>query len=108
MTLNSKELEETINEVKEFMKNKDMKDLKKKNNEDFIKKMKEQFPDFSENYPGIFDKILDNSIDDPQFIKMLGFLKQMEGGNMSEHDASVEVGKILVDKYVKPVLPSKD
>ena len=30
MTLNSKELEETINEVKEFMKNKDMKDLKKK------------------------------------------------------------------------------
>ena len=30
----------------------------------------------------------------------------MEGGELSEHQASVAVGESLVNKYVKPVLPN--
>ncbi len=78
---------------------------KKNNEEEYITKMKSNFGDFSENYPGIFDKILDNSIEDKQFEKMLSLLGKMEEGQLTEHEASVKVGETLVNKYVKPVLP---
>ena len=35
--------------------------------------------------------------------KMLTMLDKM-GGGLSQHQASVQVGQILVDKYVKPML----
>ena len=103
--MNSKEIQNKIKEVQEEMNNDVMIKLKKKNEEEYIEKMKSIFADFSENYPGIFDKILDNSINDEQFKKMLNLLNEMEEGQLSEHEASVKVGESLVNKYVKPVLP---
>jgi len=31
-------------------------------------------------------------------------LEKMENGQISQHDASVAVGSVLVDKFVKPTL----
>lgn len=104
--MNSEILKKNIKEIQDVMEEPDMKMLKKKNNEEFIKKMKERFSSFSEDCPGIFDKVLDNSIKDPQFENMLKLLIKMEGGELSEHQASVAVGESLVNKYVKPVLPN--
>ena len=104
--MNSEILKKNIKEIQDVMEEPDMKMLKKKNNEEFIKKMKERFSSFSEDCPGIFDKVLDNSIKDPQFEHMLKLLSKMEGGELSEHQASVAVGESLVNKYVKPVLPN--
>ena len=38
------------------------------------------------------------------FNYMLNMLRQIEGGDVSEHAASVKVGEVLVDKYVKPLI----
>jgi hypothetical protein len=35
---------------------------------------------------------------------MLKNLEKMEAGSLSQHDASVAVGTVLVDTYVKPQL----
>ena len=104
--MNSETLKKNIKDIQTVMDEPDMKLLKKNNNEEYIKKMKERFSEFSEDCPGIFDKVLDNSINDPQFEHMLKLLIKMEGGELSEHEASVAVGESLVNKYVKPVLPN--
>ena len=105
--MNSNEIKKNIANVQIVMNEQEMKILKKNNNDEYVKTMKERFSSFSEDYPGIFDKILDNSIKDPQFETMLNLLIKMEGGELSEHQASVQVGESLVNKYVKPVLPEE-
>lgn len=104
--MNSGEIQSKIKEVQEKMNTKDMKILKKRDEEEYVKEMKSNFEEFSEDYPGLFDKILNGTIQDKQFQNMLFLLKKMEGGEMSEHDASVQVGQNLVDEFVKPVLPN--
>ena len=38
---------------------------------------------------------------------MLKQLENIQKGNKTQHDASVEIGQILVDKFVKPELNKK-
>jgi hypothetical protein len=38
------------------------------------------------------------------FQQMLDAKEKIQNGEVSEHDASVGVGTLLVDKYVKPLL----
>ena len=105
--MRSNDIKKNIENIQMVMNEEEMKILKKNNNDEYVKIMKERFSSFSEDYPGIFDKILDNSIKDPQFETMLNLLVQMEEGELSEHQASVKVGESLVNKYVKPVLPDE-
>jgi hypothetical protein len=44
------------------------------------------------------------SFDIDQLSKLLNVRNRIEANDMSEHDAAVSVGSILVDKYVKPHL----
>jgi len=59
---------------------------------------------FKEQKPRLFDMICSDKCDD----NMLGFIiKQytsVQDGNQTQHDASVCVGSLLVDTYVKPNL----
>jgi archaellum component FlaC len=59
---------------------------------------------FKEQKPHLFDMICSDKCDD----NMLGFIiKQytsVQDGNQTQHDASVRVGSLLVDTYVKPNL----
>jgi hypothetical protein len=60
-------------------------------------------PDFIERYPELFKKII-NKQDLSPIQSMLAMLDRMGEGNISQHQASVIIGKKLVDRYVTPQL----
>jgi hypothetical protein len=60
-------------------------------------------PDFIEKYPELFKKVITKSDLSP-IQSMLGLLDKMGDGSISQHQASVIVGKKLVDKYITPQL----
>jgi len=69
-----------------------------------ILSLKEKYSDFSEKYPKLFGMICSTECDDNMLNKMLSAKRLVNSGSMSQHDASVQVGKDLVDKYVIPKL----
>lgn len=68
--------------------------------------IKNRVPDFIEKYPELFKKII-NRQDLSPIQSMLSMLDRMGEGNMSQHQASVIIGKKLVDRYVTPQLQGK-
>jgi hypothetical protein len=60
-------------------------------------------PDFIEKYPELFKKII-NRQDLAPIQSMLAMLDRIGEGNISQHQASVIIGKKLVDRYVTPQL----
>jgi hypothetical protein len=58
---------------------------------------------FVTQFPTLFQYAVEPHFDYKQFEKMLSMLDKM-GSGLSQHQASVQVGQILVDKYVKPML----
>jgi len=67
--------------------------------------IKERVPQFIEHYPELFKKII-NKQDLAPIQSMLAMLDKMGEGNLSQHQASVIIGKKLVDRYVTPQLDS--
>lgn len=65
--------------------------------------IREKVPDFIEKYPELFKKII-NRQDLSPIQTMLTMLDKMGDGTISQHQASVIVGKKLVDRYVTPQL----
>jgi hypothetical protein len=65
--------------------------------------IREKVPDFIEKYPELFKKII-NKQDLSPIQSMLAMLDKMGEGKLSQHQASVIVGKKLVDRYVTPQL----
>jgi hypothetical protein len=65
--------------------------------------IREKAPDFSEKYPELFQKIIKKQDLSP-IQSMLAMLDRMGEGNISQHQASVIIGKKLVDKFVNPQL----
>ena len=66
----------------------------------------QRVPDFVERYPELFKKIIHRQ-DLTPIHSMLAMLDRMGEGNLSQHQASVIVGKKLVDRYVTPQLARK-
>jgi hypothetical protein len=69
--------------------------------------IREKVPDFIERYPELFKKII-NKQDLAPIQSMLAMLDRMGEGNISQHQASVIIGKKLVDRYVTPQLNGGD
>lgn len=65
--------------------------------------IRKQFAEFIELYPELFKKII-NKNDLSLIQNMLAMLDSMGDGKLSQHEASVIIGKNLVDKYVTPQL----
>lgn len=63
-----------------------------------------KYPWFPKQYPRLHQMCLNPVFDLNMFQKMLDAKQKMQNAELSEHDASVEVGTLLVDKYVKPLL----
>ena len=57
-----------------------------------------------EEYPRLFDMVLDPRHSPAMLYAMLAQLEAIEKGGKSTHDASVAVGTILVNSYVRPKL----
>lgn len=72
-----------------------------------IKDQLEWLTNFANKYRSLFVMILNKYTDD-QFIvnlkRMLSIKDKVDNNNLSQEDASVQVGTMLVDKYVKPKL----
>ena len=68
--------------------------------------IRSRVPDFIEKYPELFKKII-NKNDLTPINSMLAMLDRMAEGKISQHQASVIIGKKLVDKYITPQLNGK-
>jgi hypothetical protein len=62
------------------------------------------FADFQTECPRIFEMVLTRTYPRDVLEMMLKQLEKMEAGTMSQHNASVAVGGVLVDRFVKPQL----
>lgn len=67
--------------------------------------IKQRIPDFVEEYPELFKKIIQRQ-DLAPIQHMLTMLDRMGEGRLSQHQASIAVGKSLVDRFVSPQLRS--
>ncbi len=63
-----------------------------------------EFADFQAECPRIFEMVLTRTYPRDILEMMLKQLEKMEAGAMSQHNASVAVGGVLVDRFVKPQL----
>ncbi len=66
-----------------------------------------QFAEFQTEFPKIFEMVLTRTYPRDILEMMLKQLEKMETGSMSQHNASVAVGGVLVDRFVKPQLDGK-
>ena len=64
--------------------------------------LEELYKEFKEEKPQLFDMICSNHCDDMVLSQLLYQFEEVKSGNINQHDASVNVGQVLVDKYVKP------
>ena len=62
------------------------------------------FQQYKAEFPSIFGMILKGDYKKDLLEMMLKQLEKMEAGSISQHDASVAVGTVLVEKIVKPQL----
>ena len=70
--------------------------------EKYIENLKIEHKDLYETYPGIFQMCCDNTMDINRLKKMLNMSDKINNNTITEHDASVKVGQMLVDDFVKP------
>jgi len=63
-----------------------------------------QFADYQKEFPSIFAMLLKKDYRRDILAMMVDQLDKIEQGNISQHNASVNVGTILVDRIVKPQL----
>ena len=72
--------------------------------DEFKVSMKSHYPYLLNNYESIFNIACSKSYDFNRLATMLGLAQKVKDDEISEHDASVQVGQILVDQIVKPQL----
>jgi hypothetical protein len=66
-----------------------------------------QFGDFQKEFPKIFETLLTKTYNREFLAMMLDQLDKKERGKTTQHDASVAVGTMLVERIVKPQLAGK-
>jgi hypothetical protein len=77
--------------------------LKNTDKTQYMEKLKEENPTLHYNYPSIFEKHAEDGLD-AMFFYMLNQKRRIERGEMTEDQATKEVGKRLADRWVAPVL----
>ena len=96
-------IKQQVQDIEKYIKD----NKKRKNAEEFDKEIKIVYEDFYLKYPALFSKIIDGTLEKNQFNFMLNMLGKVKNEELSDHDASVQVGQVLVDKYVKPLIDEK-
>lgn len=60
------------------------------------------YPDYQKEFPKIFEMLLTRDYPKEILEMMIKNLEKIEDGRMSSHNASIAVGTVLVDRFVKP------
>jgi hypothetical protein len=66
-----------------------------------LEKLSHKYEKLYKNFAGIFFKVVNKSMDMERLEHMLGMIKNVETGRVSQHNASVMIGKELGSKYLK-------
>lgn len=61
-----------------------------------------------DNYTSIYNKLLRDQIDLAVFYKFLYYLKKIEDGELTFYQASYEIGTLLKNMYVDPIIEEKE
>ena len=79
------------------------KSLKNTNKDEYMKKLTEENQTLHFNYPSIFEKHAEDGLD-ATFFYMLNQKRRIEKGELTEDQATKEVGTRLANRWVAPVL----
>lgn len=72
-----------------------------------VSEIKEMYKEFAEEYSAVFEMITrPGGYDERSMQIMINMLEHMGAGKLSQHEASVHVGKYVFDKYANPQIPS--
>jgi len=63
-----------------------------------------RFAEYQKEFPKIFEMLLTRTYTRDILAMMIDQLERVERGTVSQHNASVAVGTVLVDRIVKPQL----
>jgi hypothetical protein len=66
-----------------------------------------RFAEYQKEFPKIFELLLTRNYSRDILAMMVDQLERVERGSVSQHNASVAVGTVLVDRIVKPQLKGK-
>jgi hypothetical protein len=70
-----------------------------------VDEIQQLYPEFARDYKNLFEAITSPSGYDKQNLKvMLAMLERMGNGQLSQHQASVIIGKKLADQYITPTI----
>lgn len=75
--------------------------------EEFLEKMKSKFNLLYTKFNSVFLQCLENKMDLEILSYMIKQAKEVNSKKVSNHNASIKVGQILVDRLVKPNLKNK-
>ncbi len=67
-----------------------------------------QFADYQKEFPKLFEMVLTRTYNRDIMAMMIDQFERVERGSKSQHDASVAVGTVLVDRIVKPQLKAAE
>ena len=68
---------------------------------------RKKFPEFVEKYPILFEMSTKDNFDFQRLKFMLSLRNGIDNQSISQHDASVKVGQVLYNAYVKDKVDSK-
>lgn len=103
----SVELLANVQEILKVMNETEMIKLKKNDVKQYEMIMKSKFPQFSDRYIAIFDKIISGE-DLTMLFTMLATLDRIKSGELTQEQGEKCVGEILNKKYVYPkIKPNK-
>jgi len=98
---NNKHSQNIKNDINKFMTlKKQYSRLAKTNKELFKEKAINQCNFLHTNYPNIFNKLINNQLDLAILNKFIFFLNKVENGELDQHSASYEIGKLLKKHYI--------
>ena len=95
------EVKQIIIEKKKFDNKKSYLNL---NFDQFKNKLKKKFNNLSTNFPTIFEKTINGTMDMSRLKFMLNMINKVNNNEITEHNASVQIGEKLVNEYVKPMI----
>lgn len=81
--------------------------LRLSNRASFDRLLEQRFSSLKESYPTLYKQASEPMSEDASSIlyQLLFQAQRVKNNEVTEHDASVSVGKLLVDKYIVPVVP---
>ena len=70
----------------------------------FHQKLEKEFSKLFINFPSIFEKIFNGTLEVNRLKYMLAMINKIKDNKISKHKASVAIGQELVDNIIKPSL----